>query len=300
MLRTPAFEAFIAPARVYPAFWRIVVATITGFAVYMMGAAIVLWFGIKPLARIFPELEGMDAFMLLYANGSSPGQMALILATFIPMGLAAFAMAAWHWRGPLTVFGPPQGFARNFFIAIAILAAANVIFFIVEQVIGTADYVPNLAFGTWAKHLIWAIPLLFIQTTSEELVFRGYFQQQLAARFNNPIIWMVMPSLLFGLGHYDDTIDPILALLIVFATTLFGVIAADLTRVTGNLAAAMGLHFANNFVALLLVGVPGELSGLALYHAPFTMEDTSILINYIVLDIAVLLLIWAVTRRMLR
>jgi membrane protease YdiL (CAAX protease family) len=300
MLRTPAFEAFIAPARAYPAFWRMILATITGIAVYMMGAAIVLWFGINPLARIFPDLEGMDAFALLYANGVSPGQMALILATFIPMGLGAFAMAAWHWRGPQSLFGLRIGFARNFFIAVAILAAINVILFIVERVIGAADYTSNLAFGAWAKHLIWAVPLLFIQTTSEELVFRGYFQQQLAARFKNPFIWMVLPSLVFGLGHYDDTIDPTLALLIVFATTLFGVIAADLTRVTGSLAAAMGLHFANNFVALLLVGVPGELSGLALYHAPFTMDDTPILLNYIILDIAILLVIWAVTRRALR
>jgi membrane protease YdiL (CAAX protease family) len=300
MFRTPAFEAFIAPARAYPAIWRILIATITGVAVYALGAAMVLWFGIKPLSGFFPDLVGLDVYTLLYANGGSPGQMVIILATFIPMGLAAFAMAAWHWRGPVSLFGIREGFLRNFIIAIAILAAANVVFVVVERVLGTSEYLPNLALGDWAKHLIWALPLLFIQTTSEELVFRGYFQQQLAARFQNPIIWMILPSLLFGLGHFDDTIDLTLALLIVFATTLFGVIAADLTRVTGSLAAAMGLHFANNFVALLLVGVPGELSGLALYHAPFTMDDTPILLNYILLDIAVLVAIWAVLRRALR
>jgi len=300
MLRTQALEAYIAPARAYPAFWRIIVGIATGFGVYMFGATFILWFGFEPLTRIFPEMEGMDAFTLIYGNGTTPGQMALILATFIPMGLAAFAMAAWHWRGPASILGPKTGFARNFFIAIAVLAAANIIFFVVERLIAPAVYTPNLPFAAWTKNLIWAVPLLFIQTTSEELVFRGYLLQQLAARFNNPLIWMLLPALLFGAGHYDNTIDPKLALLVVFATTLFGVIAADLTRVTGSLAAAMGLHFANNFVALLLVGVPGELSGLALYHAPFTMEDTSVLVNYIFLDIAVLSLIWIVVRRMLR
>ncbi|EPX77678.1 CPBP family intramembrane glutamic endopeptidase [Litoreibacter arenae] len=300
MLRTPAFEAFIAPARRYPAFWRIVLATVTGFGIYMLGAGLVLWAGLTPLARIFPELEGMDPLMLLYGNGSSPGQMALILATFIPMGLAAFVMAAWHGRGPASLFGPRKGFARMFFMGVAVLAFANLVFFVTERLVAPEDYIPNLPFAIWATHLIWAVPLLFIQTTSEELVFRGYFQQQLAARFNHPFIWMVLPSLLFGLGHYDDTIDPILALMIVSATTLFGVLAADLTRVTGSLAAAMGLHFANNFVALLLVGIPRELSGLALYHAPFTMEDTSVLMAYVALDMIVLLLIWAGIRRALR
>ena len=300
MLRTPAFEAFISPARVYPAFWRIVIGLLTGLGVYMLGAAVVLWFGIDLLSGVFPELEGLDAFALLYGNGTSPGQMALILATFIPMGLGAFAMAAWHWRGPASLFGSSTRFSRNFFIAIAVLAAANAIFFAAERLIAPETYAPNVPFAAWIKHLTWAVPLLFIQTTSEELVFRGYLQQQLAARFNSPIIWMILPALLFGAGHYDDTIDPTLALLIVFATTMFGIIAADLTRLTGNLAAAMGFHFANNFVALLLVGVPGELSGLALYHAPFTMDDTSILMNYIILDIAVMFAIWAALRRVLR
>ncbi|WP_394198805.1 CPBP family intramembrane glutamic endopeptidase [Litoreibacter albidus] len=300
MLRTPAFEGFIAPARAYPAFWRILAATVTGVMVYALGAAAVLKFAIKPLAYFFPELAGMDAFSLLNANGISPGQMAIILTTFIPMGLAAFVMAAWHWRGPLSLFGAGSGFLRNFMIAIAVLAVANIILFAVERMFGVVNYKPNLEFGVWAKHLVWAVPLLFIQTTSEELVFRGYFQQQLAARFKNPFISMVLPSLVFGLGHYDNTIDPTLAASIVFATTLFGVIAADLTRLTGSLAAAMGLHFANNFVALLLIGIPGELSGLALFHAPFTMSDTSILLNYIMLDIVVLIVIWAVIRRVLR
>lgn len=300
MLRSPAFEGFIAPARAYPAFWRIIIGIITGLCVYMLGGAIVLAFGIDLLARFFPELEGMDAFMLLYGNGSSPGQMALVLATFIPMGLAAFAMAAWHGRGPTSLFGTNIGFARNFFIAIAVLAAANIIFFAVERLVAPEDYVSNLPFTTWVKHLVWAVPLLFIQITSEELVFRGYLLQQLAARFKSPLIWMILPAFLFGAGHYDNTIDPSLAILIVFATTLFGVIAADLTRMTGNLAAAMGFHFANNFIALLLVGVPGELSGLALYHAPFTMENTSVLFNYTILDIVVMLIIWAVVRRVLR
>ncbi|SFR35664.1 CPBP family intramembrane glutamic endopeptidase [Litoreibacter janthinus] len=300
MFRTPAFEAFIAPALRYPAFWRIVVAIITGLGVYMLGSAAILWFGIEPLAAIFPELEGMDAFMLLYGNGTSPGQMALILATFIPMGLAAFVMAAWHWRGPASLFGPRAGFARAFLLSVAILALANILFFLAEKLISPEIYEANLPFMVWAKHLIWAVPLLFIQTTSEELVFRGYCLQQLAARFRSPLIWMILPSLLFGMGHYDDTIDPILALLIVFATTLFGVVAADLTRITGNLGAAMGLHFANNFVALLLVGVPGELSGLALYHAPFTMDDTETLTQYLTLDIAILIALWVVIRRVLR
>lgn len=300
MIRTGAFEAFIAPARAYPSIWRIAVATLSGLAVYIVGATAILWFAIAPLSRVFPELEGLDHISLLYGNGTSPGQMAVILATFIPMGLAALVMAAWHWRGLASLLGPREDFARAFFVAMAVLLAIQIVYVGLERIIAPRALTPNLPLATWAGHLVWAVPLLFIQTTSEELVFRGYFQQQIAARFKHWFWWMVAPSLVFGLGHYNDTIEPVLALLIVFATTLFGVVAADLTRITGSLAAAMGLHFTNNFLALLIVGIPGELSGLALYHVDFTMNDTAVVQGYLLIDIAVLVVVWLAARRALR
>ena len=298
--RTPAFEAYIAPAQRYPAIWRMVLGTITGLAVYMGGAAAILWFGLAPAAGVFPELQGLDVYGLLYGNGTSPGQMFLILATFIAMGLAAIVMCFWHWRGLASLLGPRAGFARAFFIAIAVLLVVQLVYAVISNFVAPLETTPNLPFNIWAGHLVWAIPLLFIQTTSEELIFRGYFQQQIAARFDHWVLWMVLPSFVFGLGHFNETIDPVLAWMIVGATTLFGVIAADLTRLTGSLAAAMGLHFANNFLALLVMGIPGELSGLALYHAPFTMDDTAILQTYLAVDMALLVLIWAILRRVLR
>lgn len=298
--RTPAFEAYIAPARRYPAIWRLVLATVTGFAVYMLGAGAILWFGMDVAGRYFPELFGMDPLAVLVGNGTTPAQMFMILATFAAMGLAAIVMCFWHWRGFASLLGPRQGFVRLFFIAIGVLLAVQVLYSLVSGFVYPVALVANLPVATWALHLLWALPLVFIQTTSEELVFRGYFQQQIAARFEGWFWWMVFPSFVFGLGHFNDTIDPVLAWMIVGATTLFGVIAADLTRITGSLAAAMGLHFANNVLALLVVGIPGELSGLALYHAPFTMDDTQIIQTYLVFDMALLVAIWAILRRVLR
>ena len=45
------------------------------------------------------------------------------------------------------------------------------------------------------------------------------------------------------------------------ATTVVGLVLADVTARTGNLSAAIGLHFANNVVALLVVAVPSPVSG---------------------------------------
>ncbi|PTX57803.1 hypothetical protein C8N43_2475 [Litoreibacter ponti] len=298
--RTPAFEAYIAPARRYPAIWRLVLGLLTGLAVYMGLAFAIIAFGIVPASYIFPELEGVDGAALMFSEDSTPGQMFIVLATFIGMAVAALAMCLWHWRGLRSLLGPRTDFGRYFLIAIGVLLGIQVINSILSLFLSPHEVIPHLDLATWATYLPWAIPLLFIQTTAEELVFRGYIQQQVAARFQHWFWWMVLPSLLFGLGHFDNTIDPVLAYMIVFATTLFGVVAADLTRITGNLAAAMGLHFANNFLALLIVGVPGELSGLALFHTPFTMDDVEIVRTYLLIDITVLTVIWITLRRVLR
>jgi membrane protease YdiL (CAAX protease family) len=144
------------------------------------------------------------------------------------------------------------------------------------------------------------VPLLFVQTTSEEMIFRGYLQQRLGARFKNPLIWMVLPSLIFALGHYKPDLDPLVTWSIIAATLVFGVIAADLTRITGSLAAAMGLHFANNFFSLLIIGVPGQLSGLARYHTPYTMQDSDKFQTLLWIDIGLLIVIWLIARRVVR
>ncbi|MCY4336219.1 MAG: CPBP family intramembrane metalloprotease, partial [Litoreibacter sp.] len=144
-----------------------------------------------------------------------------------------------------------------------------------------------------------ALILLLVQTGSEELLFRGYLMQALAARFRSGWIWFVIPSLLFGAAHFNPEIDPRLNYAFLFAVTLFGFLAADLTRVTGNLGAAMGFHFANNFFALFLVSIEGEMSGLSLYHAAFTMEDVDTILPLVAIDVVTVLGVWWWLRRWL-
>ena len=297
MLSTPAHDIFIAPATRYPAIWRIFIACLTGFLVYLIGAMTLFYFLAEPLLGITPTLQTMERVFAGVAIGDTPDKMALLLATFIPMALAAMAMAAWHWRGPATLFGPLPHFWGNFVKAALVIVVLNACFFLYSFLTESEPLTRNLETSIWAKALLWAIPLLFVQITAEEMVFRGYFQQQLAARFASPFIWLILPSLLFGLGHFDPEIDPKLAYMIIAATTIFGIIAADLTRITGNLGAAMGLHFANNFFALLLVGIPGQLSGVALFHAPFTMDQTEVLLPYVIVDLLILLAVWFIARR---
>ncbi|RUY16444.1 CPBP family glutamic-type intramembrane protease, partial [Mesorhizobium sp. M7A.F.Ca.CA.004.12.1.1] len=59
-----------------------------------------------------------------------------------------------------------------------------------------------ISLSSW---LLFAIPiaaLTLVQTSSEELLFRGYLLRGLASRFTSPVIWALLPALLFTSLHW--------------------------------------------------------------------------------------------------
>ncbi|WP_298294911.1 type II CAAX endopeptidase family protein [uncultured Litoreibacter sp.] len=293
-MRTPQFEEFIAPARHYPQIWRIIVGILALFGAYII--PIMVGF---VLVGIFLPAAAFN-LQLALSEPVTPAAMFILLGTFLFMGLGAVAAAAVHRRGLASLIGPFRPACRNFTRSVGLCLLIFLISGAAVSLIFPDAPLPNMPLTTWLSYLPLALPLLLIQTGAEELVFRGYLMQQLAARFKSPIVWMGIPTVLFGLAHTDPTIDPKLTVLIICATGLFGLAAADLTRVTGNLGAAIGFHFTNNFFALFLVSIAGEMSGLSLYLAPFTMDDVDTLMPLMAVDMVVVVITWMLLRRWLR
>ncbi len=293
MFRTPAFEAFVAPARTHPEIWRIVLGLVVGVIVYVLGTiALIVGAGLMVFGTA-------DEAAYILVDGDTPVAMLVLLSTFLCMGLGAVAAAGAHRRGLASLIGPFRPACRNFSRAIIGCVVVYLVSGAVVGVIAGLETMPNLPWQTWLFYMPLALPLLLVQTGSEELFFRGYLMQSLAARFSSPRIWMGLPTVLFGLAHTRMDIAPVLTVLLICATGLFGLVAADLTRKTGNLGAAIGFHFANNFFAIFLVAIAGELSGLSLYLAPFTMEDVDILVPLIAIDMLTVVMVWVLLRRWL-
>jgi membrane protease YdiL (CAAX protease family) len=140
---------------------------------------------------------------------------------------------------------------------------------------------------------------LLIQVSAEELVFRGYLQQQLAARFATPLIWAGVPALLFGLAHHDTAMGGNVWLVVIWAG-LFGLLMADLTARAGTLGPAIAVHFVNNFLGLLVIAPAETLSGLALYTYTFSLADTAMVRQLLPVDFALMLVSWLAARLALR
>lgn len=294
---TPEFQTFIAPARRYPQLWRL----LAGLAV--IGIVHVIWSTLVMLGVGFMIGRGIIAAppggLSRDTIGATPGVMLMLLATFAGMGMGTYLAARLlHRRGLRSLFGPRGTVLRHFLGGAALILTVNLL--ALAALVGPTAPEPALPLRLWLLLLPLALLGILVQTGAEELVFRSYLQQQLAARFSSALVWMLLPSIAFGLLHYEPGQMGANALPVVALTGLFGLIAADLTARSGSLGLAWGLHFSNNLFALLLLSPQGDLSGLALYRTPFAADDTEIMPFMLALDTVLLIGIWAICRRALR
>ena len=153
---------------------------------------------------------------------------------------------------------------------------------------------------TWALLLPLSLIAVLVQVSSEEILFRGYIQQALAARFSSPLVWMILPAALFAMGHYLPEEAGANAVPIALWAGAFSVLMADLTARAGTLGPAIAVHLVNNIVALLFISLPDSLSGLSLYTLPYAMSDTGQLRAWLAVDFAVIVICWLGARLAIR
>ena len=254
--RNPYAEhvAFARLALPYTQGWRIFAVIVAFEAVFSLSPVVLdLW--MVDAGPTWPDKETWNAF----ATTTS-------FAIFGASALALFGLVRlFNHRGPSSLVGPLSRAWRDLR---AVLLATGLVVMVEEvavHVILPADLVAIRPIGTWLLWLLPGLTALFIQVSTEELFFRGYLQQPLAAVTTNRWVWIGLPSVVFGLGHGSHGGDATeVTLWIVWATGL-GLVCADLTARTGTIGAAIGLHLANNIFAVLVVGVEGwPESGLAL------------------------------------
>ncbi|WP_370207901.1 CPBP family intramembrane glutamic endopeptidase [Pararhodobacter marinus] len=291
----PAYEPLVAPARPRRQLWR----TVLGLC--LIGGVYFLWMVLTGVAIwLVQGLDGFEQSLQRISTGADPWSLILLLSTFLGGWLGVWiAVHLLHRRGLRSLLGRAPKVLRDFTLGVGamILVGGGL-------TLAAAPLLPPLEMtsdpGRWLIFLPLALLGILIQTGAEELVFRGYLQSQLAARFGAPVVYLLVPSLLFGFAHFNaatlgDTVWYVFA-----ATALFGLIASDLTQRSGALGLAWGLHFANNVIAILIVSVMGGLGGLALLRAPGGALAESVLRPILLADMVLMVIVWAVCRLWIR
>ncbi|KZY49376.1 CPBP family intramembrane metalloprotease [Sulfitobacter sp. KE29] len=290
-----AHAAFVAPARKTSALWRFFLGLFVAVVAYV--ALNELYFqtvyGLAGSAA--PSLHG-DLL-----KGATPQAMYLLLFSFGTMAMAvAVTVRIVHRRSAGSLFGLPGRLWPGFRAVSGAMLLLGVALAVLPPWDMGGELTPNLPLGRWLLLLPLSLLAVLVQVSAEEIVFRGYVQQQLAARFNAPLIWMVLPSVLFAAGHYLPAEAGENALMVALWAGVFGILMADLTARSGSLGPAIAVHLWNNVSAILIVSLPDDLSGLALYLTPFSMDDAAALRSWLPVDFALMLVSWLAARLAIR
>ncbi len=246
--------------------------------------------------------EALDAFYL----GATPLSLAAQLFSFVFLAMGVLLVARLiHHRGLASLTGPwgklvPQ--FRAVFVPLLILLLA-LEFLPPWWSLSTVAEVRNLA--SWTAFLPIACLAVFVQIGAEELMYRGYLQQQLAALFPHPAAWLILTNMVFGLAHWNVAAGGAASFQYALWAFFMGLCASDLTARSGTLGPAIAFHLANNLFAFLLYGeVGGYSSGFALFLFPSgsmggAFEDqglSSYLSWQLLVELTILLLMWLAAR----
>ena len=268
-----------------PELWRLLLGFLSVVLVVLLWTLGMIWL----LARILPfELD---------RSGTTPSSVLIFLFFIIGMGVGTWLAARfWQTRNLASLTGRGARVLKDFTNA-AVLTVAIGGAILLGLVLFSDPLIQQYELADWIVWLPLALPLIALQTGAEELLFRGYLQSQLAARFRHPIVWLMIPALLFGAAHFLPTLPFDVGLTYIAFAALFGVLAGDLTAKTGSIGAAWGFHFGNNSLALLFVATEGSLTGLGLFRSGQIGEALS-LSPLILLDLIAILTVWVLIRRL--
>ena len=287
----PAHPVFYGPACNTAEIWRFIAGLLLCVVLFFIGTQ----FYLRGIQLVAPAVLGG------LAAGHTAQAMYFLMFSFVTILLSAgIVVRVLHRRSPMSLIGSP-GLALSQFSGVLFLLVVISVGLLVLMSLGAAEpVIPNMAFGRWIVLLPLSLLAVLIQVSAEEVFFRGYLQQQLAARFRSPWVWMVLPSAFFAVGHYEPELAGENAVLIAVWSGLFGLMMADLTARAGSLGPAIAVHFCNNVLALLVVSLPDKLNGLALFVAPFGLQDVEAMRAYLPVDFMQMVVFWLAARLALR
>jgi uncharacterized protein len=269
---SPAFIRYVEAAGVGKmALWRTIVGALIVLAVFFAATIVAIVLAYLLSGAMGPSIGGAlgrsDAETAVQEFLKTPLGMVCALASFVGLLAGVFIAVRFLQRRPFgTVLGAERrldwpSVARGFVAALAASALAEIAFAFVDPSLHRS------AIGV-AAWLAWLVPLtllLLVQVSAEELAFRGYLMQSLAARFRSPLVWAVLPALLFAVVHWNGESLPLMNGSNILTIAAFAAVAALLVVATGNLGAGIGAHLGMNVFSILIASHMNWLNGAALF-----------------------------------
>ena len=236
--------------------WRWLVGTVVILALWLVGGTLLglvflPYTGIPPVALVGGGdiLESMPGWGFLF----------FALVTFIPLFLGVLIAYRWILGVKLRfLFSTVQDFrwwrvGLGFWVWLILIGGPVV----VSVALYPEDYRFNFQPETYLPFLVVGVLLLPIQTTAEELFFRGWVLQWAAKRVSHIVFLSLISGVLFSIPHLLNPEAAADVLGAFFGYFTVGFALAWVTVRDRSLEIAIGAHMSNNLFAALVVGYEG-------------------------------------------
>ena len=264
---TAAFERYRNTATEKTNLPRLIVGTAI-VVLFWVAVTLVVVLGGTYLAIIWHVLPG-DPRGPLQGFLASPIGILTALTSFAGIWIGLWlAMRFVHGEPLAALFGASRrvslpGFVKGLIAVLITSALSEILLYGLQPEIARGA----ISLSTWLLFLLPIVALTLLQTSSEEMLFRGYLLRGLAKRFQSPYVWALLPVLLFTSLHWSPDSSLAINACVLASIAAFAVLLTLLVYVTGNLGAAFGAHLGNNLTGFLLISHQESYNSFALFNA---------------------------------
>jgi uncharacterized protein len=232
------------------------------FFLYCLSFSIILFLFV--IVGQVPMLLAMDDVSNLASNQEPAsalvdriGSNAFLVYALLPfiIGLVGlvFSVRYIHQRPIISLFTSREQFSwRRFFFSFVLWGTVMSISLLISYLLGYPIFY-NLNSNTFYVLFLISVLLLPLQTTFEEVLFRGYLFQGFGVFFRKGWISVLVTGVLFGLMHgANPEVDRIGSVLLVYYI-MTGIFLGVMTLMDDGLELSMGYHAVNNIFAAIVV-----------------------------------------------
>ncbi|NMG08568.1 CPBP family intramembrane glutamic endopeptidase [Brasilonema sp. UFV-L1] len=255
---------------------------------YLLGLLVILvsWLVVGSVASALVAfaLDGQEGFAAFrradFSGFGSVGSFLVIMMGFpFFLGGILIAVSLIHRRHPLTLITAREkiswhrvghGFVA-WFVPFCLIGGLGQYLF----------YPDSFSFYSDLTSFVFFVPIALvltaIQTTTEELFFRGYIVQGASLIWTNRVFLALLSAVIFTLPHLLNPEAQAGGWLTVFSNYFLvpGLLWTVVSLIDGTTELAIGVHFANNIGGILLFNITGSavttpaLFTISKYHATY-------------------------------
>ena len=143
---------------------------------------------------------------------------------------------------------------KRYFTALGVWFIICLLYLAMDYALNSTNYKLQFDAAKFIPLVLLSLLFIPIQTAYEELLFRGYFTQGIAAWTKNRWAAIIIPALLFGLMHsFNPEVKEYGFWVAMPQYVIFGLLFGLMTILDDGIELAMGAHAANNIFSCLFV-----------------------------------------------